>query len=1291
MMQQFLTHPIARRSVKFLAYTAATVVILLAIAVGLFRLFLPRLPEYQEEIKAWASNAIGLQVEFSGMDARWGLSGPELEFYDAELANTETGARIVAANEVRVGIGLVRLLMDRDLLVDRIVVRETSIDIQQLADGRFRIQGSALEDLMQLRTDAAAQSVNMEIIGDDLEVRFMQAGDQRPRSFDIPDLRVVIDESRVVGNALIRLPDDLGRQLTVVATQIRDPAVIANRWDVSLEGDNLNLRGWSQLTESLPEFSSGSGDVDLSLKIESGHFRSATANLDLRQVSLTPSARSNTETTFDLSGHIEAELAEDGWLVAANDWVPTFADHAWPKSSLRVEASTQADRSVALLDVRASYLNLDDLAIVSPMLPDQYRDQLRDLAPSGEVVDLAATLSDLNTDIVKYDISADLRRIGVNAAFGRPGIRGFSGSLRADSSGGHLKIQSADVEVNAPEYVAHVITLDRADGTVIWRNGKDRTTVLSDSIHISSDVLDSQSNVQLILNDDGSAPEIDLASSWSIADLAAAKRYIPHNVVKPKLYDWFQQALVKGKIERGTTELSGPLDKFPFDGGEGRLLINASVRNTTFQYHPQWPAAEEANLEVVLDNARLYTRKNRSTSAGNRVVDANVEIADLRDPVLKIQSLSTGSLESIRQFSLQSPIAKVLGGQLDRITVDGDASFTLDLTVPLKQVREFEFLARVRSNNGTLSVTGFPAPISDLIGEVSIARDSISSESLGGHFLGGPVNIDLTHSPDPQFSVIARAEGTATAAAVSSDLGAPVQDLIDGQTSYQAKVLFPRGGTDDPAPLTIEVETNLLGSVVAMPAPLGKDVNLAIPITADVRFLPGGRSITSSGTASERFSWDLNFNRDENRPDGRWDFDRGMVTFGGENIETADTRGLHLRGRTPTVRLQDWLALSRGAEKKVGVADRIRSIDIEIDDLYILGQHLVGHRVQVDRSALDWLVQFDGDDITGSAFVPYDFAGGRAMVLEMQKLRLPGDENSEAIVATIDPRSLPAITITADEFAFGDRHVGAVTATIEKTPNGLDAATIQSKDASFEIVGTGRWVADDQDALGSRSFVTATLTSTDVEQTMARLNYEPGIIGKNMGMLFDLNWSGSPRADFFDTLDGEVQVRLENGQLREVEPGAGRMLGLVSIVALPKRLSLDFRDVFSKGFGFDKIAGTFRIVDGKTYTCDLALEGPAADIGIVGVADIANRTYNQTAIVSANVGNSLPIVGAVVAGPQVGAALLIFSQIFKKPLKEVGQAYYAIGGSWDSTVVDSTDSAAFVASGELAGCLPDTR
>jgi uncharacterized protein YhdP len=206
---------------------------------------------------------------------------------------------------------------------------------------------------------------------------------------------------------------------------------------------------------------------------------------------------------------------------------------------------------------------------------------------------------------------------------------------------------------------------------------------------------------------------------------------------------------------------------------------------------------------------------------------------------------------------------------------------------------------------------------------------------------------------------------------------------------------------------------------------------------------------------------------------------------------------------------------------------------------------------------------------------------------------------------------------------------------------------------------------------------------------MRRLDYDPGIVGDDLAMLLDLSWSGGPRGDLLESLDGEVRVRIGTGQLAEVKPGAGRVFGLMSIAALPRRLSLDFRDVFGKGFGFDKIDGTFTLVDGNTYTCDLSLESPAANIGIVGRAGLVSRDYEQTAVISASFGNALPVAGALVAGPQVAAALLIFSQIFKKPLQEVSQVYYRVSGSWDEPLIETTTAEVFALSGAMTGCIDE--
>jgi uncharacterized protein YhdP len=491
-------------------------------------------------------------------------------------------------------------------------------------------------------------------------------------------------------------------------------------------------------------------------------------------------------------------------------------------------------------------------------------------------------------------------------------------------------------------------------------------------------------------------------------------------------------------------------------------------------------------------------------------------------------------------------------------------------------------------------------------------------------------------------------------------------------------------------PFTVRVTSELVGLEVGLPEPLLKPAAEAAAISGEIAFVPGGQRIESRGEADGGVSWNVAFTRDAEA----WDLERGTLALGGGELAAAETRGLHIRGNVESFRLDEWLRLSRGDAQRTGTADRIRSIDVNVGSLRLLGQHLQDHRVRVDRSARDWLVQFDGAQVTGSVFVPYDFGSDRAVVLDMERLVLPGDDAVAPDASggeQIDARTLPPITLKAGEFALGDRFLGSLEIQLARTAEGLVADTFTARDATFGVVGSARWVADATDPSGYRSHFMATLTSTDVMTTMQRLDYAPGIDGDDMSLLFDVSWSGGPRTDMFASLDGDVRVRFGAGQLNEVEPGAGRLFGLMSIVALPRRLSLDFTDVFDKGFGFDALDGTFRIVDGEAYTCDLSLEGPAANIAIIGRASLTEREYEQAAVVAANFGNTLPVVGAVVAGPQVAAALLIFSQIFKKPLQEMGQVYYAIDGSWDEPVIESTGAAAFATRAELAGCILESE
>ncbi len=1279
-----------RRIFKFLAYFAGGIVILLAIAVGLFRLFLPRLPEYQEDIKGWASAAIGMHVEFSGMDARWGLRGPEVEFYDAELIAQDTLARIIAAEQVSVGVALSNLLFDRQAVVDRVVVRDTSIEVRQLNDGTWAVQGSPVNELIPAREPApdnqqAGGLGPIEVRLQDIELNFLQPGDERPKTFEIPLLVINRDEVRMAIDADVELPETLGDSVKVSATQMLMGPVESRTWDIQADLENVRLAGVTAMQPvEAARFNSGRGDLDVSLQIANRRLQSATADVNLRNVSIA------TLTDLALSGRLEFLGDEDGWLVAADELQAVTPAGEWPSSNIRVETGINEDGELETLDVQASYINFAHAAVAVHWLNDEQRGQLQAFDPSGEVRDLAVTLSDLDTDVPQFSVTAEFIDVGVAAEGTRPGVRGFSGRVRADRESGRIEIDSDKLVVTAPLLLGAPLGFDTTAGTVIWRRSNDRTTVLSDSIVLSNAFFNSETSVEVSIIDGSTKPFVDLQSVFAISDLSEARAYVPYMEKRPRMSEWFQQGIVSGRVPQGSARLYGAMDDWPFDNGEGQFLLEASIEDAIVVYQPRWPQAEVIAADLVIENMSLRSTRSHVINAGNVIRDARVEIADFRNPFFTINADATGTLETLRDLSINSPIGEMFGGQLEKIAVTGEAAMNLDLTVPVRDWESFSFVAELQARDGSLQMEGFSAPLTNLGGKVTIEREDIDSEGLTATFLGNPVYVELSQAPESmeKYRVIADATGSATADALEAELGLPIAGRMTGVSDFSARLLFPRGKVDDPSPFTIQLASTLEGFTVDLPRPLGKPAEQAVEFGASI-FLPkGGQLVETTGVAGDVLSWQVEIAKN----DDQWDIDRGIVTLGADagNVAVPDTRGLHLRGTTDYVHVKRWFEQARRSESRMGIVDRVRSVDLTVENLHVLGQHLQDHRVQIERSGRDWHIDVDGDNVVATTIIPYDFNSGRPIVVDAERMVLPGDETeSDAEPTRVDPRTLPPISIRSQDTAFGNRYFGVLEADFLRTADGLESELIVATDDTFEIEGAGRWILDESDPSGTRSSIEVSLISTDVKATMTRLDYAPGIVGDDLTMALDLSWSGGPSEKMLETLDGEVKVRIGTGQLEEVKPGAGRVFGLMSIAALPRRLALDFRDVFGKGFGFDKIQGNFMIVDGNTYTCDLSLESPAADIGIVGRAGLVSRDYEQTAVVSASFGNALPVAGALVAGPQVAAALLIFSQIFKKPLQEATQVYYSVGGTFDEPQIDTATPEIFALRGAMTGCIEE--
>jgi uncharacterized protein YhdP len=282
-----------------------------------------------------------------------------------------------------------------------------------------------------------------------------------------------------------------------------------------------------------------------------------------------------------------------------------------------------------------------------------------------------------------------------------------------------------------------------------------------------------------------------------------------------------------------------------------------------------------------------------------------------------------------------------------------------------------------------------------------------------------------------------------------------------------------------------------------------------------------------------------------------------------------------------------------------------------------------------------------------------------------------------------DPRDFPAIVAQVEEFTWQGRRFGRLSARLDRVPQGLRLVSLATESSDFTLNGTGSWLLE---AGGSRTRLALDFASSDFAAASRALGYRDTVEAEKVRANASLTWSGGPSEDALARMDGNVRLELERGQLREVKPGAGRMLGLLSVVDLPRRLTLDFRDVTEEGLAFDRVRGDFELRAGNAYTQNLLLKGAAVDVGVVGRTGLVAQDYDQTVVVSGNPSGPITVAGALAGGPVGAAGALLISQLFKGQLAGLASVYYRVTGPWDAPKVERISAAA---SGTAATATPE--
>ncbi|MDH5823385.1 YhdP family protein [Luteimonas sp. RD2P54] len=1248
----------------------AMVLVLMALAAGITSQMLPLVERHPDRVAAWLGDRVGREVGFDALETEWTRRGPLLRL---------DGLRIGAgADAVQVGAAEILVAQYAGMLPGRSLtelrLRDLELVLERAGDGRWSVRGlpgqgrgggdpfAALERLGELHViggsltvlapeldiDATVPRIDLRLRVDGDRVR---AATRAWMAADREPVHAVLDVDRGGGD---------GRAYAALRdADFEHWAPLLRFAGVAVDGGHGRAEAWATLQGNRV------AALGLDATLEGIGLRStraagaAPARVDFAAIR-TRLRWTDTDEGWRIDvpllriGSRDDERILDGLLLAAGERYAFAAE--------RLDAGP----ALALL-------------ALSDAIPAGLRTWLREARPGAVLADVE--LAGERGGALR--LHARIEDLGFAAAGDRPGVGGVKGRLHGSEHGLVLAFDPrAAVRVDWPRGfgAAHEIAL-RGD-LVAWREAGG-WQVQTPALRIDGDGYGADVRGGLRF-EGGGRPRIDLAARLDDAHVSVAKRFWVRHRMSAAAIDWLDAALVDGTVRNARAVVSGDLDDWPFraaGGGPAPGLFHAEgeLAGLELKFQPDWPAAEglAGTVRFVADGFDV-----RGRGALGDVVFEGLEggIAHFGRAPLRVEAGTATDAAALLALLRSSPLEGVRGAALDQLQVAGAVDADFAMALPLRGNGGGPRIdGRVRLRGVRARMPDWGLALDEVRGEARYDQRGFAATRLSALQHGRAARLALRagegHVRDPGQAF----EGELRAPVEAAELLARAPELawlrphVRGVSDWTIAVAVPAAGTRRGAvgATRLSLVSDLAGTVLELPAPLDKPAATALPARIETP-LPLG-----DGELSVRLGARLALRS------------RGgtSVMLGGAAAPAPPGAGLAIGGRTAALDALEWTALavasSDASSPGSGAGDGpvLQRIDLRVDRLLLFGGVFAQTRIRGAGAGpgAAATLRLEGPALAGTV----DLAGGPGAALAGRLQRLhwrpavaPGAAAARADTAAgdvaesadgMDPQGIPPIDLRIADLRVRDVELGEASLRTRPAPGGLRLEQLRTRSPRQRIDASGAWTGRGASA---RTGLALDVVSEDFGELLGGLGLAGRIRGGEGELQLQGAWPGSPAGFRAERLRGSLALRVKDGQLVEIEPGAGRVLGLLSLAELPRRLTLDFSDFFEKGFAFNRIGGEVRFDRGQARSEDLVIDGPAAQIRIAGSADLRAQTYDQTIDVLPKSGNLLAAVGAIAAGP-VGAAVgAVANAVLRKPLGELGATTYRVSGPWSEPKVE---------------------
>ena len=800
-------------------------------------------------------------------------------------------------------------------------------------------------------------------------------------------------------------------------------------------------------------------------------------------------------------------------------------------------------------------------------------------------------------------------------------------------------------------------------------------------------------------------------------------RYLPLGLGKDTR-GYLEHAVQGGRLASASFKVRGDLWEFPFFNAktpkDGEFRISARIEDATFAFVPNWPAEgstpafvstwpvlTKANVDLTLDRGTLELRNGRTQLGGIDFPKVQATIRHLEaEPVLTLDGTGRGPLAEMLRIVKTSPVGGWIDKVLETSTATGPAELKLSLSIPLLKVEAASVRGSVVLAGNDLRISPETPLFAGAKGRVDFTEKGFAVVGASAKLYGGDATFDGGSQSDGTVRFngqgVVTADGLRRAGEV--DQLARIGAALTGQASYRASLGFVRGQPE------FNITSNLVGLGVNLPAPLGKaaEAPLALRfVTAIDAPLP---AVPAASAASATLAAPL---RDTLR------FELGNVIQAAYQRDLSGAQPRVLRGGVgvmdpapqPASGVAASINLTRlvtdewqaTADRLFGAADGLDAtgnsaympdaIGLRVQELVVGQRRLTRVAAGLSQEAGVWRANVEADQLGG--YLEYRLptrrgavstAGGRVYA-RLARLSLPKGEE-EQVEALLDQQSatMPALDVVVENFELRGKKLGRVEieAVNRSGPQGRDwqLSKFSITTPEAQLTATGSWAAvtgPTPRAAGApatpprRAVMDFKLQLADGGALLDRLGTPRAFRGGKGELSGQIGWSGSPFALDYPTLAGQINVAIEAGQFLKVDPGAARLLGVLSLQSLPRRLSLDFRDLFQEGFAFDSITGDVKIGQGVAVTNNLRMRGVQALVLMEGNADIERETQDLRVVVVPELNAGTAALAYAVINPAIGLGAFLAQALLKKPLTEANTREFRVSGPWADPKVERVD------------------